>query len=230
MKNATTDGYPYRKFREYLNGLPEWDRVTRIDTVLESCFRVNPVHCRPRGKARWISQWIFGHVAYLAMNPDACTTFTEIPLLVGPSECGKSQFLRNLLPPKKELGYAQGAAYVGWGDNIRSVLGETFDAILCEINGIDLAIPEFGKFLFQRSYMYAPPFDDSREERPMRTVFVAMSNVAEESSRRFMALEVDRAHSEPPWVFLSECRDLLWAEAIWRFSNQANLPRCQLGG
>lgn len=214
MEKTPAPSLAYQAFKKYLGELPEWDGTHRIDTVIESCFHLPSTQRIPNAKARWIGQWIFARSAYLAMNPEACTTFTEIPVLVGPPCCGKSMFIQSLLPIHMTYDL-NGVSLVSSYDSALTAQKSIFSEVV-EMNAID---EKLAKVIFQREGI-----SSTEGTYLARTLFIGTTNAPIDYSKRFMVLEIEKHKTSWELIYLANNRDQLWAEAIARFPTQNTLP------
>ena len=81
---------------DFIDRLPSWDRVPRIDTALEACFTHDEETDLPY--ARKLLAGIMLGVLARAANPGE--QHDELVMLLGPQGIGKSAFVKGLLPPE----------------------------------------------------------------------------------------------------------------------------------
>ena len=82
---------PFRD--EYLAGLPTWDGVDRIDSVLDDLFDAGRSHL-----SMWSSRYAFLGLVQRTFEPGC--KLDEVPVLIGLAGCGKSTFCAELVPPQ----------------------------------------------------------------------------------------------------------------------------------
>ena len=78
----------YHPIREYLESLPEWDGIPRVDTLLVDYFGT-----ADNSYTRAVSRKSL--VAAIARVYQPGTKFDSVPILNGPQGIGKSTFMRN---------------------------------------------------------------------------------------------------------------------------------------
>lgn len=88
----------YDPINDYLDCLPEWDGVDRIEAFAARVPNDNP------DWQRNFHVWMLSMVAHW-MGKDALHGNAYTPLLIGPQGCGKSSFCRKILPPQLESYY-----------------------------------------------------------------------------------------------------------------------------
>ena len=79
-------------FAEWLDALPKWDRVDRLNGWLAQVFTIND----PNGLVEWTSRFICLGAVTRAYSPGA--KLDEMPVLIGRGGIGKSTALRYILP------------------------------------------------------------------------------------------------------------------------------------
>lgn len=89
--NALLYKYESDPFRDYLDALPGWDGVERIDELLISMFGVEDTALN-----RWASGFIFRGAVQRTYAPGA--KLDVMPVFIGEQGIGKSSFLREILP------------------------------------------------------------------------------------------------------------------------------------
>ena len=80
-------------FAEWLDALPRWDRVDRLDGWLSQVFTIND----PNGLVAWTSRFMLLGAVTRAFSNRA-RNLDEMPVLIGRGGIGKSTALRYILP------------------------------------------------------------------------------------------------------------------------------------
>ena len=88
-------------FIVWLEALPPWDKVERVDYYLDDLFSVGN-----SGLARWVAQFFFVGPIERAYTPGA--KLDETPVLFGEGGIGKSALLRALFPKERERWFSDG--------------------------------------------------------------------------------------------------------------------------
>ena len=81
-------------FCEFLEALPAWDGVCRLDAWIDECFRL---HESGSMLSKWASRFILLGAVWRTYCPG--TKLDETPVLIGPKGCGKSTAVAGVLPP-----------------------------------------------------------------------------------------------------------------------------------
>ena len=94
-------------FAEWLDALPRWDRVDRLDGWLSQVFTIND----PNGLVAWTSRFILLGAVTRAYAPGS--KLDEMPVLIGRGGLGKSTALRYILPPDQPGLFSDGLNLAG---------------------------------------------------------------------------------------------------------------------
>lgn len=204
--------------RDYLNALPAWDGVPRLDTLF-----VDYLGAEDNSYVRAVARKSFAAAVARAMQPGV--KYDTMPILAGPQGIGKSTLLR-----------------IMGGDWFSDSLGtfegkESYELIqgswlleLGELNGLSKA--EMGvvkQFLSKVADIFREPYGRRTREYPRRCVFFGTTNEAEflrdkTGNRRFWP--VDCGINQPTKsVFrqLAEEVPQIWAEAVLAWKNGEKL-------
>ena len=212
-------------FKDYLENLPEWDGVERIDNMLRTLFP-NEHPWMPKGyikseRVRWASRFPFiaaTHIAYKFGYP----LIEKYPLFVGRPAIGKSQMLRNLLPfehpswfngtltlhsTKRLVEDTQGAIIAEWMD-CHGLSPKTFDIMV--------------DFLRAKRHTWRRPYGKEPRIYDQLTVIIGTANTSHQVPPRrstpFMVVYLGEAN-EPVEPWLNDNREQCWAEAVKRVKN-----------
>ncbi len=115
---------------EYLDGLPKWDGVKRIDTMLRDYLGA-----ADRKYVREVSREMM--LSAVSKTMDECHVVTLTPLLVGPSRIGKSTFLQRLCG-----GYCDGLNSRPTTGMVRNMTGN----LLLEVNELSREVFEMIRY------------------------------------------------------------------------------------
>lgn len=204
--------------RDYLNSLPAWDGVPRLDTLF-----VDYLGTEDNAYVRAVARKSFAAAVARAMLPGV--KYDTMPILAGPQGIGKSTLLR-----------------IMGGDWFSDSLGtfegkESYELIqgswlleLGELNGLSKA--EMGvvkQFLSKVADIFREPYGRRTREYPRRCVFFGTTNEAEflrdkTGNRRFWP--VDCGINQPTKsVFTQLAAEALqiWAEAVLAWKNGEKL-------
>ena len=160
-------------FKEWLEQLTAWDGKARLDLLLHSCFQADP----DDEVVRWSSRYICGAAVTRTYQPGY--KFDTLPILIGPQGCGKSTFLRELLPPHLQpTGFSDTLRLDGSRkEQVEAILG----AILCEVpemTGASRAnIDLLKRFLSaQNDYGIRLAYRRNPEDLPRRCILLGTTN------------------------------------------------------
>lgn len=211
-------------FKDYLENLPEWDGVERIDNMLRTLFP-NDHPWMPKGHVK--SEHVSSASRFLFIAPtDIAYKFgyppiEKYPLLAGASGIGKSQMLRNLLPPEHS-GWFNGTLSL---HSTRRLVEDTQGAIIAEWSDCHGLSPKhmsiMTDFLRAKRHTYRRPYGKEPKIYDQLTVVIGTRNSAPyypaKSSiwRCFKTVFLGEAN-EPVETWLNENREQCWAEAVAR--------------
>ena len=214
-------------FLDWIEALPPWDGIKRLDGQLTSLFGA-------KGKlARWAARYPCVGAIQRARNPGC--KLDELPVLIGPQGCGKSAWCAGLLPPEQDRWFSSTLALnAGPKVQVEATDGRVIVEI-SELKGVHRAdLDTLKAYLtrqddgaIRRAYARYP------EPTPRRFVFVATANMKAAGvlpndptgNRRFVPVTLQ--HGSHVEAFLEPNRDQLWAEALaaYKAGRRANLPR-----
>jgi putative DNA primase/helicase len=195
--------------REYLQGLPKWDKIPRLETWLSKYAGASQSAYTAKAGSWWLQQ-----AAHRGLRPGVKADYTLI--LEGAQGLGKSQALRALCPQER-----------WFTDNIngfkdkddRLQMAGHWIAELGELTALGKATQEQIKsVIVQRVDVVRPPYGRATKRFQRMCVFAGTTNDRAHLSdtsgaRRFWSITVERA---PDVKALERDRDKLWAEAVWR--------------
>lgn len=214
-------------FLEWLECLPPWDKVQRLDNMLYDCFEVDESPL-----VAWCARYLF--MAPIQRASDPGCRLDEIPVFIGGQDLGKSRMVEYLFPRANRWWYGNGL-------DMNQQRKERVESLLMrvviewsEMVGLKPSSWEAVKqFITQTddgqvrlAYARYPTYS------PRRVVIVATTNNDKvlpndpSGNRRFVPvyLKASRGAIEP---WLDEWREQLFAEALARYAlgERANLDR-----
>ena len=142
--------------QEYLQSLPKWDGVKRIDTMLRDYLgAADSAYVREVSREMMLSA--------VAKTMDECRSVSLTPLLVGPSRTGKSTFLQRL-----SGGYSEGLNSKLTVEMVRNMTGN----LLLEVNELSREVFEMIRrdypFLIVITFNAMPGVTGNRRICPVR--------------------------------------------------------------
>ena len=207
-------------FLEYLNALPKWDGVPRVDGWVERCWQIGPGEAN-KASARWTGIHVFMGAVKRTLEPG--TKLDVTPVLVGPQEIGKSWHLSSLFPD--EIRGAFGDTLKLSGDRkeqLEALQGKALVEV-AEMQGLTRAkLDSLKAFLTTLADFARLSYRSNPEHVPRRCVFVGTCNddgtgvLREDTTgnRRFNIL-VLTGHGDHPDDVGAD-REQYWAEALAR--------------
>ena len=225
LRRALGNGLRRDPFRDWLEALPPWDSVPRIDGLLTDLFGAedDPL-------TRWASGYIGIGAVQRAFEPGC--KIDEVPVLLGAQGVGKSAFARNWFTEDQHEWHGDA---VDLGARPKEQAEQLAGKVVCELSeltGIRKAELERLKAFITRqddgqfrwAYARAPV------PSPRLCAFIGTTNAAEclpndpSGNRRFVVVALQRGCDVEA---ASVDRNQWWAEALSRYQagERANLPR-----
>lgn len=197
--------------KEWLNNLPEWDGVKRLEFYL-----VNYLGAIDDAYVRFVSKTILIAAIARIMNPGK--KFDIVPVLVGNQGCGKSTIYAKLFG--KWFSDA-----LTLNDLHDKTAIEKIEGVLCmefaELSGLAKQEVELVKaFLTRQVDRCRLAYARSVVELPRQCVFVATTNQTEgflrdpTGNRRFAVVRVNENTELHPWDLSENDVNQIWAEAL----------------
>ena len=213
--------------REWLDTLPEWDGVKRLDTLI-----VNALGAAPGDISAAFGRVLVGAVARIRKHG---AVHDWLAVLIGEQGIGKSRFARELLPAARQEGwYAEGIHLDSEHQKIMEGIGGSLIVEFSEMGGLGSADRKFKDFLSVRFDRWRRPYAHNSTETGRRWIAIGTANgdIAVPSdptgSRRYLAIEcaVDGGDMPSRWGYVAANRNQLWAEAshIWETWDGEGLP------
>ena len=142
--------------QEYLRGLPKWDGVKRIDTMLRDYLGA-----ADSAYAREVSREMM--ISAVAKGMDECRVASLTPLLVGPSRTGKSTFIQRLCG-----GFSESLNAKPTVETVRKEIGN----LMVEVNELSREVSEMIRrdypFVIVITYNAMPGVTGNRRICPVR--------------------------------------------------------------
>ena len=203
---------------DYLDKLPEWDGVKRVDTMLDSCFELTDKNGFDRVASRNIMIGAVARVMEPGVKHDECV------ILIGPEGCGKSTFCQALVP--NDIYYKSG---FNWACGKTKMVEETMGKVIVEASemvGMSSEIEEkIKETISTATNTVRLSYRRDAQEYPCSHIFIGTSNtrhilpyVKTGGNRRFIPVEV-RPKKVMAKDWIEENRDQLWAEAMSLYAN-----------
>lgn len=185
------DNHRFNPVRDFIESKP-WDGVHRIQTLCESLDCADPDFSH-----LLIKKWLVGAVASgLSESGEACH---GVLTLLGEQGCGKSTWVRSLLPQGSELLLADCSFSPTDKDSISSATAHWITE-LAEVDGMTRRadVSAVKAFLTRKLDVYRAPYDRAATHAPRRTAFCATVNSQsflrdDTGNRRWWVIQVNRA-------------------------------------
>ena len=206
------DDRSFHPIREYLESLPEWDGIERIDRLLCRCLEADDtpyVHA--------VTRKFFAAAVARVLRPG--TKFDNVLVLDGAQGIGKSTLFRELVGDDY---YSETLSLTDMNDKgaAEKLLGNWVVEI-GELAGMRKAdIEKVKAFISTKDDKYRPPFGHVVESHPRQTVILATVNGERgylrdiTGNRRFWIVKCRQEEAVKQFAFTPEERDQIWAEAI----------------
>lgn len=199
----------YHPVKEYFNGLPEWDKVERLERFFpDFCGTVDDKYTQQLGVK------IFTAIVARIFNPGC--KFDYLPIFIGAQGIGKSTLLEILAV--KPQWYTDNLGDVKHKDVILRMRSKLIveNAELTMFNGTDPN--EIKAFLSRRIDRDRLPYDRLPRDLPRQCIIVATTNKDrflqdETGNRRMWPIEIIKINRE----LITKAIPLFYAEAISRF-------------
>ena len=212
----TAEDRRFHPVRDYLDALPAWDGVPRIETLLCRCLQADD-----SPYVRAVSRKFSAAAVARIYVPG--TKFDCVPVLDGAQGIGKSTLFRELAGPEF---YSETLSLTDMNDKAGAEkLQGIWIAEIGELAGMKKAdIEKVKAFLSTSDDKYRPSYGKVVESHPRQSVIVATVNGERgylrdvTGNRRFWVVKCRQTEAVRKFAFNPEERDQIWAEAlqIWR--------------
>ena len=217
-------------FVEYLDQLPPWDGMQRIDDLLTKLFIVSPT--MDDELVQWASRTIPLGAVWRAYNPG--TKLDEMVVLVGAQGIGKSTFAAYLLPDNYRDDWFSDGLHLASHPKERAeaLLGRVIVEV-SEMAGASRADLESLKAFLSRQNdgSVRLAYRRNPESMPRRCVLVGTANNDPlpndtTGNRRFLAVGLNGGTPTAVRHYLEQHREQIWAETLIRYQQgeEAWLP------
>ena len=210
------DDRKFHPVRDYLDSLPPWDGVGRIETLLHRCLEADDTDY-----VRAVTRKVFAAAVARIYQPG--TKFDSVLVLDGAQGIGKSTLFRLLAGAKY---YSETLSLTDMNDKAGAEkLQGYWIAEIGELAGMKKAdIEKVKAFLSTADDIYRPSYGKVVESHPRQTVIIATVNGERgylrdvTGNRRFWVVKCRQKEQVRKFSFTKEERDQIWAEAkhYWR--------------
>ena len=218
--NAVAAERAYHPIREYLNGLPEWDRIPRLDMVFHD-YLGTPLNAYTMAVCR---KTLTAAVARI-FRPG--TKFDSCAVLIGRQGLGKSTLFKKLAGEW----FSDSLTMTDMRDKTAAEKLQGYWILeLGEMAGMRKTEVETVKaFMSRDDDKYRAAFGVNVESHPRQCVIVGSSNNEDgflrdiTGNRRFWPLRTGEERERTPWELDDVTVGQIWAEAIEAFRNGEEL-------
>lgn len=205
-------------FSEWLEALPEWDGVERVETMFADVFKGVK---KGDVLARWACRYLTCG-AILRGSVKAGAKLDQVPVLVADVGVGKSELLRSLFP-REFVNESVDLSLTGRSlryQFIGKVLG-----VIDEMSGTDKDLAKVKSFVTQRYDSWDRKWESMQNE-PRRYIMAATANRGVTGSlpndpdgqRRFIPIPTGPSKVGRVEDWMAERVEQIWAEAFTRFT------------
>ena len=212
---------------DYLELLPPWDGVPRVDALMQTAFNLNLPTERSLADGERASRMIL--IGAVALSYEPGVQAGKMVVLIGPPGCGKSSFCRHLVPSPDggQSKWFSDEFVFGWSMGSRyqaEVLMGRVVVECAEMAYMSRAEIDGAKAFISRLVdLVRLPYDRVVQEFPRQCVIIGTSN-AEPSllsdpggARRLLPVRITGQGTRSVAELLDETREQLWAEALHRY-------------
>lgn len=202
---------------EFLDGLPKWDGVPRLDTLL-----IDYLGAPDTPLVREMTRKAF--TACVARIKVPGCKFDYVLIIQGGEGIGKSSLLR-------EMGgqwFSDSVGTIGGKEGMEALQG-VWVVELGELNAVKRSDVEATKaFISRRVDSFRPAYGRKKESYPRQCVFFGTTNEelplkGDTGNRRFWVVKCAGGALKSPWEDLPKERAQIWAEAVVRWKESEPL-------
>ncbi len=209
------DDRRFHPVRDYLDSLPEWDRIPRVETIL-----VRYLQAEDTPYTRAVTRKTLAAAVARAYEPGV--KFDSILVLDGIQGIGKSTLFKELCG---EEFYSDTLSLTDMNDKSGAEKLQGFWIVeIGELAGMKKAdIEKVKAFLSTSDDKYRPSYGRTVESHPRQCIIVASVNGERgylrdiTGNRRFWVVKLNQTEQRKTWDISKEERDQIWAEAkyLW---------------
>ena len=210
------DDRHFHPIRDYLNSLPEWDGVKRVESLFIKYLQADDTEY-----IRTVTRKTFAAAVARIYVPGI--KFDSVPVLDGDQGIGKSTIVKDLVTSDY---YSETLSLTDMDDKSGAEKLQGFWVIeIGELAGMKKAdIEKVKAFLSTSDDKYRPSYGKVVESHPRQCIIIATVNGERgylrdiTGNRRFWIIKVHQKKQKKSWSFDKAFRDQFWAEAkeIWK--------------
>ena len=205
------DDRSFHPIRDYLESLPPWDGVKRVETILINCLEAEDSEY-----VRTVTKKTFAAAVARILVPGI--KFDSVLVLDGVQGIGKSTLFKDLIG---EEYYSETLSMGDMNDKSGAEKLQGFWIVeIAELAGMKKAdIEKVKGFLSTTDDKYRPSYGRTVESHPRQCIIIASVNGERgylrdiTGNRRFWVVKVKQTEQRKRWEFSKEEKDQIWAEA-----------------
>jgi putative DNA primase/helicase len=205
------DDRRFHPIRDYMDALPEWDKVPRIETLLVRCLQADDTRY-----VRTVTRKTFAAAVARIYHPG--TKYDSILVLDGAQGIGKSTIFKDLVGDEY---YSDTLSLTDMNDKSGAEKLQGFWIVeIGELAGMKKAdIEKVKAFLSTADDKYRPSYGKTVESHPRQCIIIASVNGERgylrdiTGNRRFWIVKLHQDEQKKRWHFTKDERDQIWAEA-----------------
>ena len=207
--------------REYLDSLPEWDKVKRVEKIY-----VEHMGAEDNEYTHTLTRKSFAGAVARIYEPGV--KFDSALVLDGDQGIGKSSLIKDLVLPDY---FTDALSMSDIKDKTAAEKIQGFWAVeISELSGMSKAeIEKVRAFMSCQDDMYRPSYGRTVESHPRQCFFVATVNGENgylrdiTGNRRWWIIKCNKKEQKKTWNFTKEFLDQFWAEAKYYYLNGEEL-------
>ncbi len=201
----------FHPIREYLDSLPAWDGVPRVETLLIRCLQADDTPY-----VRAVTRKTLAAAVARIYHPG--TKFDSVLVFDGAQGIGKSTLLKDLVGDEY---YSETLSLTDMDDKSGAEKLQGFWIVeIGELAGMKKAdIEKVKAFISTADDKYRPSYGKTVESHPRQCIIIGSVNGERgylrdiTGNRRFWIVKVHQEEQVKKWSFTPEERDQIWAEA-----------------
>ena len=205
------DDRRFHPIRDYLDALPPWDGIARIETLFVRCLQADDTPY-----VRAVSRKTLAAAVARVYHPG--TKFDSVLVFDGAQGIGKSTILKDLVG---EEFYSETLSLTDMDDKSGAEKLQGFWVVeIGELAGMKKAdIEKVKAFLSTSDDKYRPSYGKTVESHPRQCIIIATVNGERgylrdiTGNRRFWIVKARQEEQQKKWHFAPGERDQIWAEA-----------------
>ncbi len=205
------DDRRFHPIRDYLDGLPAWDGVPRVDDLFIRYLKADDTPY-----VRTVTRKTFAAAVARIYQPGV--KFDCVPVLDGEQGIGKSSIIKDLVTPEY---YSESLSLTDMDDKSGAEKLQGFWVVeIGELAGMKKAdIEKVKAFLSTADDKYRPSYGKTVESHPRQCIIIATVNGERgylrdiTGNRRFWIIKLHQQKQKQKWRFDHHFRDQFWAEA-----------------